>query len=122
MKAICDVHISYKLLRFLQKQKVDVIHVNDILKKWNTSDSEISQYADENKLIVITKDADFRNRFFLQKKPQRLIKISLGNISNEELISLFDKNLDRIKTIYQNHSSFYVEMAQSCISVILLNN
>ena len=34
------------------------IHVNEILDKWFTKDSDISKYAYLNDLIVITKDSD----------------------------------------------------------------
>ena len=82
MKFLCDVHISYKLVKYLQQSDYMAIHVNEILDKWFTKDSEISTYADLNDLIVITKDSDFRDSFFIKKTPRKLIKINLGNISN----------------------------------------
>ncbi|WP_409049702.1 DUF5615 family PIN-like protein [Runella sp. MFBS21] len=33
--------------------------------------------------MVVTKDEDFRNSFFLQHTPRKLIRIILGNISNQ---------------------------------------
>lgn len=37
------------------------VHVNQILQKWFSSDAEICKYADEHNLVVISKDADFKN-------------------------------------------------------------
>jgi predicted nuclease of predicted toxin-antitoxin system len=91
MKFLCDVHISYQLCKHLKAKGIDVIHINSILEKWNTKDDAISKYADENDLVIITKDADFKNSYFLKSSPRKLIRIVLGNISNEKLISLIDE-------------------------------
>ena len=41
MKFLCDVHISYKLVKYLQQSDNMAIHVNEILDKWFTKDSDI---------------------------------------------------------------------------------
>ena len=86
MKFLCDVHIPYKLVHYFNKNHLEAIHINDILDKWFTSDEKISSFADSNKYVLITKDTDFKNTFLLQRKPQRLILIALGNISTSRLI------------------------------------
>ena len=48
MKAICDVHISYKLKKFLESKNWQVFHTNELYNKWNSTDNEISTFADEN--------------------------------------------------------------------------
>lgn len=86
MKFLLDVHISFKIKSFLiQECHCDAIHVNDILNGFYSTDNQISSYADENGLTVVTKDIDFRNTFFLRRIPGRIIRICLGNISNQEL-------------------------------------
>ena len=64
MKFLCDVHISYKICKFLEKQGYLAIHVNSVLDKWFTTDIAICEFADANDLIVLTKDEDFRASFF----------------------------------------------------------
>jgi predicted nuclease of predicted toxin-antitoxin system len=93
MKAICDVHLSYKLVNFLCSRNIEAVHVNQLTKKWLTPDSEIAEFADNNEMVLISKDEDFMNSHFLQAKPARLIRITLGNISNQQLIEIFDQNL-----------------------------
>lgn len=112
MKFICDVHISYKLVRYLTAKGFEAIHVNSLDNKWHTKDSEICHISDANGLIVITKDEDFRNSFFLQHTPRKLIRILLGNISNESLISLFDNYLPLIQELTEN-DRFYLELGDS---------
>lgn len=45
MRVLCDVHIPYRLVNFLRERGVDATHVNRILNKWYTRDSEIARYA-----------------------------------------------------------------------------
>lgn len=112
MKFLCDVHISYFFSKYLIECGFDSIHVNFILNRWHSQDSEISEYADKNDLILITKDMDFKNSHFLLSKPRKLIRIVLGNISNEDLVNLFNKHLTIIKDLAVN-SKFYLEISKS---------
>jgi predicted nuclease of predicted toxin-antitoxin system len=114
MKFLCDVHISYKLVKHLRLLGFEVIHVNEILDKWITSDSKICNFADQNDLVVITKDSDFRNSFYIKKSPKKLIKINLGNISNQELIQIFSANLQHFRVL-NNNEMFIVEIDKSSI-------
>jgi predicted nuclease of predicted toxin-antitoxin system len=109
MKFLCDVHISIKIVKFLNSKNYDCIHVNSILDKWFTKDKEIAKYTDANDLILITKDADFRDSYFLNNTPKKLVKINLGNISNSNLISIIDSNLDKIEKLNQN-KNFIIEI------------
>lgn len=85
MRFLCDVHISIKIAKAISELGYNCEHVNRILNKWNSTDQEIRDYVDKNKLILITKDQDFRNSFLLRNEPNKLIKINLGNISNKKL-------------------------------------
>lgn len=118
MKVLCDVHIPMKLVTFLKSRGVEAQHVNYILNSFHTSDEDIAAYADENELIVITKDIDFRNAYFLKKSPQRLIRICLGNIATTELIYIFEDNLRFLKKTYAATSTFYVEISRGNTLII----
>ncbi|SHJ42310.1 Predicted nuclease, contains PIN domain, potential toxin-antitoxin system component [Tangfeifania diversioriginum] len=115
MKFLCDVHISYKLVRHLTSRGYETIHVNDILDKWLTSDKQICEYADQKDFIVISKDSDFRNSFYVKRTPSKLIKINLGNISNSELVQIITDNLPQIQKLNKN-SSFIVEINLNSVS------
>lgn len=119
MKFLCDVHIFYKLVKHLRAIGFTVLHVNEILNNWFTSDSMISKFADENDLILITKDSDFRNSFYIKKSPKKLIKINLGNISNELLIQIITDNLEHFKKLNNNHF-FIVEVDKTTIQFNVL--
>lgn len=93
MKAICDVHISYQLVKFLCERGIETIHVNSLPQKSETPDAILAEYADEHDMVLITKDEDFKNSHLVKSKPAKLIRITLGNISNKDLVEIFDKNL-----------------------------
>ncbi|MBD0298072.1 MAG: DUF5615 family PIN-like protein [Flavisolibacter sp.] len=71
MKFLCDVHISYTLRNFLQQQGYEALHVNQILQS-QTEDMDICSYADVNDLIVVTKDFDFVDSYYIQKNTQKV--------------------------------------------------
>lgn len=117
MKFICDVHISFKLVRTLNSLGFKTLHVNDLLNKWYTKDKEISAYADLHDLILITKDHDFKNSFFVKQTPRKLIKISLGNISNHNLIEIISDNLEAIQKL-NSGKRFFIDIDRDFIVFI----
>ncbi|MBN2519474.1 MAG: DUF5615 family PIN-like protein [Bacteroidales bacterium] len=100
MKFLCDVHISYKIVTHLKSLGFEAIHVNEILNKSETEDSDICNYTDQNDLILVTKDSDFRDSYFIKRTPKKLIKINLGNISNQELKTIITHNINAIQKLY----------------------
>lgn len=102
-------------MNYLNSLNFETFHVNKILDSWHTKDDDISSYADTNDLIIITKDHDFRNSFFIKNTPKKLIKISLGNISNLELIRILSENLTSIQKL-NNESRFIVEIDNNYIT------
>jgi predicted nuclease of predicted toxin-antitoxin system len=117
MRFLCDVHIAYKLANHLTALGFETVHVNDILDKSETKDSDICRYADQNDLIIITKDADFRDSYFIKQTPKKLIKINLGNIPNQELIRIFTENISTFEKLYSK-PNFLLEIDKDEINLI----
>jgi len=107
---LCDVHIPIKLSKRLEHLGHQSEHVNNILDKWHTSDQDIIRYVDAIHGILITKDQDFRNSYLLNRTPRKLIKISLGNISNEVLLQIIEKHISRISSLDMQYPSFMIEI------------
>jgi predicted nuclease of predicted toxin-antitoxin system len=117
MNFLVDVHLPIRLSKFLDNQPgCSSIHVNQILRKWLTTDLEICRYADEHNLVVITKDADFKASHFVNNIPKKIIRIVLGNISNAELLLLFEKHLAIIAN-QDSKTAFYIEFSKETLSV-----
>jgi predicted nuclease of predicted toxin-antitoxin system len=118
MNFLLDVHLQISLSKFLSNQPCCTsTHINQILNKWNTTDEEICRYADKHNLIVITKDEDFKNSHFISKTPKKVIRVALGNISNADLIKIFEKYMPFILPVSQK-SSLYIEFDKEQIVVI----
>ena len=116
MTFLLDVHLPRLLVAFLKDKGYKAEHVLDILNKARTKDADIRKYADLHELILITKDKDFvTSRIFL-RSPKKLIKINLGNVGNEELLSIFDKNWQTISSIVAK-SDYLIELDR--IGIIL---
>lgn len=116
MRVLCDVHIPYRLVAFLRQRGVDATHVNRILDKWYTTDEAIADYVDETDSVLITKDGDFRDSHFLAGKPARLVRITLGNVSNDMLVGLFDRYWTALQAELVNHPC-YVELGKGGLAV-----
>ncbi len=68
------------------------------------------------KRVVISKDSDFYNRFFKKLEPYKLIYLTTGNISTDDLIGIFERNFDLILAEIQFGN--VVEVSQTSIITI----
>lgn len=73
-------------------------------------DKDISRIADLGGAVVITKDCDFLDTHILQNSPQRLLLVTTGNISNRQLLQIFEHNISEI--IHAMEQSNVVELNQ----------
>ncbi len=70
-----------------------------------------------NKRVVISKDIDFLNTFLIRKEPWKLIYLTTGNISNKELLELFQSNMSQLIDLFDKAN--VIEMNQQNILVRL---
>lgn len=96
MKFLVDAHLPRRLALFLQQAGYDAIHTLDLVRSDRTPDALINQVSLAEQRIVITKDADFVDSFWLRQEPWKLLLVSTGNIRNTDLLALFQANLDHI--------------------------
>jgi predicted nuclease of predicted toxin-antitoxin system len=64
---------------------------------------------------VISKDADFVNSFLLVRRPNKLLSVSTGNITNAELEALFVRYIDRIIAAFETND--YLELSHAGLVV-----
>ena len=96
MKFIIDAQLPTALAAFLRNNGFDAIHTKELPYGNTTTDAEINRLSIAEKRIVISKDGDFYDSFSAKKEPYKLLQIKTGNISNEMLVDLFEKNLAAI--------------------------
>ena len=93
MKILFDENLSYRLVVRLADIFPGSEHARDLPAR---DDAGIWQYAKQQGLVIITKDADFVDSFWLRQEPWKLLLVSTGNIRNTDLLALFQANLDHI--------------------------
>jgi predicted nuclease of predicted toxin-antitoxin system len=101
VKFLVDAQLPVRLARRIADAGHDVVHTTDLPDGNRTSDADIADTADADERVVVTKDRDFRDSHLLRSTPQRLLIVTTGNISNDELTCLFDRHLEAIVTALQ---------------------
>ena len=103
---VCLLHsiMLYWLRGKLRGTEHDAIHTDDLPLKAGTPDSAINDISKSLERIVITKDTDFLDSYYINNSPSRLLLIITGNIVNKELYRLFTKNIAAIIAAFNDHS------------------
>jgi len=96
MNFLIDANLSRRLVDIFHERGQSAVHVLDLPDGNTTSDLVILQYLDEQNFAIVTKDSDFTTSFWLKNRPNRLLLLSTGNISNKELEALLIANFDQI--------------------------
>jgi len=85
MRFLVDAQLPRRIVRSLIAAGYDAIHTLDLPLQNKTPDTAILVVATAEQRVVVTKDADFVHSFHVSGRPDRLLLISTGNISNTEL-------------------------------------
>jgi predicted nuclease of predicted toxin-antitoxin system len=93
----------------------NAIHTLDLPDGNRTTDSQVTELADRELRIVVTKDADFVDSHILHARPAKLLLVSTGNISNRDLESLIVPLIPDIVREFQLHS--FLELGVTGISI-----
>lgn len=96
MRFLVDAQLPERLTRQLTDAGHDAVHTAQLAEANRTPDQEINRIADEQGRVVVSKDRDFRDSHLLRRTPRRLLVVSTGNISNDELLALFNEHLAAI--------------------------
>ncbi len=104
MKFLVDAQLPKRLSIFFNEVGHDSIHTLELPNKNFTTDSYITDLADEQSRIVVTKDVDFLESYLVKKQPQKLILVKTGNINNNDLINLFANNLPLLINLLKANS------------------
>ena len=121
MKVLCDVHLSWRLVKFLSANGVPAIHANQLPRKSVSTDAEITTFADLNEYVVFTKDEDFRTSYLLRQRPRKLVHIRTGKqVSDQALVGLIGQHLEEIKRLSEC-ATFYLEISADRLTAIVVS-
>ncbi len=115
MKFLVDAQLPRRLVGILSKVGHEARHTFDLPIGNRTADETISMLADSEGSVVITKDSDFVDSFWLKRSPKKLPLVSTGNIQNNELLALFESNASEIESALTAHN--FVELTRTHLTV-----
>lgn len=115
MRFLVDAQLPVRLARWLQEKGHDVLHTRDLPTGNRTEDSDVNELSLREARVVVTKDTDFVDSFLLTRKPHKLLLVATGNIGNEDLEGLFQRNLEEIVSALD--ASDYVELGRDRLVV-----
>ena len=101
MKFLVDAQLPARLARQLNEAGHDATHTLDLPEKNRTGDEEVYRVADSEGRVVVSKDHDFRDGHLLRGTPQRLLIVATGNVTNRDLLVLFEQHLEAIVAAFE---------------------
>lgn len=101
MRFLVDAQLPPRLARYLSDQGHPSLHVADSPGGEVEADRSIADRADQISAVIITKDDDFVHSHRVLRSPQKLLLLRTGNMSNRELLALFDRRLNDVITTFE---------------------
>ena len=101
MTFLIDAQLPRRLAAQLRLAGFETTHTLDLPQGNRTTDQALIALSITEQAVVVTKDSDFVGSFLLRREPWKLLLVSTGNISNDELISLFQLNIDRLADAFK---------------------
>lgn len=115
MKFLVDAQLPRSLAGLLQSFGHDAIHTLDLPQKNHASDEVLCRLALSEQRVLVTKDDDFVDSFFLRDLPPKLLFVTTGNIPNKDLLALFRAHLPAIVSAVSSQS--FVEIDRSGLTI-----
>jgi predicted nuclease of predicted toxin-antitoxin system len=109
MKFIVDAQLPVALSKFLTNKGFDAVHTDQLPNKELTTDKEICDISIKEDRIVVTKDYDFLDSYYIKAEPKKLLLVSTGNIKNKDLLSLFNSHWTKIVELLNDHSFIEID-------------
>jgi predicted nuclease of predicted toxin-antitoxin system len=105
---IVDTQLPPVLATYLRRKGFDATHTTNYPSAQFLSDTEIRSIALEEGRIIITKDEDFSDYYWVKGSPPRVLQLILGNIRNNDLIDLLESNLPQIVNLFEQRAGFVI--------------
>ena len=101
---LLDAQLPRRLKFLFVEFSFDTIHTLDLPEGNRTKDTELIRICQNENRILVTKDNDFVESYLLHRRPDKLLLLSCGNLSNPDLEKLFRTNLLRIVSEFESNS------------------
>jgi len=96
MKFLIDAQLPRRLTTHFRQAGFEATHTLDLPEGNRTTDQVLINLSITEQLVIVTKDSDFVESFLLRREPWKLLLVSTGNIGNNELMKLFQRNIGQM--------------------------
>ncbi len=115
MKVLVDAQLPRRLAGWFAGAGCDALHTLDLPNGNRSTDQQVNDRAELDGRVVVSKDADLVNSHLLSGRPSKLLLVSTGNISNDELGQLLVPLISAVIAAFQAH--VFVELTRSGIII-----
>ena len=109
MKLLFDHNLSYRLVLLIADRYPHSSHVRTVGLQ-RAPDEAVWNYAREQGLIIVSKDADFHQRSLLFGSPPKVIWIGLGNCSTDEIAVLLQVRYQDVLAFTQSRETAFLAL------------
>lgn len=95
MKLLFDENVSPRLVAALINEYPDSAHVRDVGLR-GAADARIWGYAQAHGRAIMSKDADFRERSFLEGAPPKVVWLDVGSATTAVIIESLEREQPRL--------------------------
>ena len=110
MKLLFDENLSPKLVVLLADLFPNSLHVRDVGLQAG-DDSLVWNYARDNDLVIVSKDADMHQRCFLFGAPPKVVWVRLGNCSTTNVANLLRRSLNAIEVFEADEFASFLSLS-----------
>lgn len=101
LKFLIDTQLPPLLADYFRHKGFDAVHTTYYEDGHLLQDVQIIDIAKKENRVVITKDNDFWDYFFVKGYPPDVILVELGNIKNADLLDVFKLHLGAIIALFE---------------------
>jgi len=110
VRLLLDQNLSPRLAQSLSDLFPDSVHVRDVGLS-RADDDAVWSYALAQKLVIVSKDNDFRQRSFLLGAPPKVVWIRRGNCTTAEIEALLRTHHDDLSAFVDDATAAFLAIA-----------
>ncbi len=97
---LIDAQLPRRLAIRLTELGHDAVRTRDLPRGNRSTDSDLCGIADASGSVLVSKDRDFLDSYYINKTPLQLLWVTVGNITNTELLTLFETLLPDLQQAF----------------------
>lgn len=111
MKLLLDANLSWRLVKRLQSDFPETIHVNQTGLPQPAVDSQIWDFAKAHNYTIVTNDEDYLKLSLSKGFPPKVILLRLGNLSTLFCLNIIISNKKLIELLGNSEEVGIIEIA-----------